>query len=478
MTLTARLAVAMILLVAIAVSAVGWLSYHNLEQALLPRVLDRIETHSRFVAAELDSHVRSAPGDVTTLHGLAAVAGLMRARLNGGIDPTDQTTEALWRERLEGRLAAQMPLKPAYALRFIGVADGHREIVRVDRSGPNGAVRIVPQTELQRVGDAPYFRNTINLAADKIYVSPVGLNTENGVVERPPVPTLTIAKPVLAPDGRPYGIVVITADMRPALSRVRSSVRVGEKVYVVDGRGEYLVHPDPAREFGSQLGTPSDWRNDLPHLAGSLGTRQGFARMLPSEAREPGARAFAPVELAGSEWVAVIEAVPTSVFMAPAEAIRNSSLLVGLIAVLCAALLALFIARSLTRPISQLAAAVEGTGRSGAAAIPVDASGETGVLARAFARVMGEANAKTAALEREILDHRRTEVARDHYAARERLFSAAVESSNDAIITESLDGTITGWNPAAERLYGYAASEAVGKQISLIVPAERMAEVG
>jgi hypothetical protein len=61
MTLTTRLAIAMIALVAIAVSAVGWLSYRNLEQALLPRVLDRIETHSRFVAAELDSHVAADP---------------------------------------------------------------------------------------------------------------------------------------------------------------------------------------------------------------------------------------------------------------------------------------------------------------------------------------------------------------------------------------------------------------------------------
>ena len=58
MTLTTRLAIAMILLVAIAVSAVGWLSYRNLEQALLPRVLDRIETHSRLVATDLESYVR------------------------------------------------------------------------------------------------------------------------------------------------------------------------------------------------------------------------------------------------------------------------------------------------------------------------------------------------------------------------------------------------------------------------------------
>jgi type VI protein secretion system component VasF len=46
MTLTARLAIAMMLLVAIAVSAVGWLGYRDLEREILPRVLDRTETHS------------------------------------------------------------------------------------------------------------------------------------------------------------------------------------------------------------------------------------------------------------------------------------------------------------------------------------------------------------------------------------------------------------------------------------------------
>jgi PAS domain S-box-containing protein len=66
---------------------------------------------------------------------------------------------------------------------------------------------------------------------------------------------------------------------------------------------------------------------------------------------------------------------------------------------------------------------------------------------------------------------------RDRHSARERLFSAVVESSNDAIITKTLNGTITGWNRAAERLFGFTAAEAVGDRIDIIVPPDRRAEV-
>ncbi|WP_338318994.1 PAS domain S-box protein, partial [Bradyrhizobium ottawaense] len=55
----------------------------------------------------------------------------------------------------------------------------------------------------------------------------------------------------------------------------------------------------------------------------------------------------------------------------------------------------------------------------------------------------------------------------------EQLFSAAVESSDDAIVMQTLDAIITGWNPAAERLYGYSASEAIGKSTAIIVPPDR-----
>jgi two-component system, chemotaxis family, CheB/CheR fusion protein len=60
---------------------------------------------------------------------------------------------------------------------------------------------------------------------------------------------------------------------------------------------------------------------------------------------------------------------------------------------------------------------------------------------------------------------------------RKNLLAAIVESSLDAIIGMTLDGTITTWNAGAERIYGYTAGEAVGSSLSLIVPPERQDEL-
>jgi PAS domain S-box-containing protein len=478
MTLATRLAIAMVALVAIAVSAVGWLNYRNLEQALLQRARDRIETHSRQVATDLEYYAASATGDVQGFRSAVALHGLIRARRAGGIDPLDGVSEKAWRERLASRFAAELEAKPAYAMmRIIGLDDDGRELVRVDRAGPNETVRIVPEEHLLQRNDRSYFQEATRLGPSQIYVSPLDLGRRNGQIEEIHRPTLRIAAPIFAEDGKPFGIFMINVDMRRAFDRARSSVGRGENIYVVNKHGHYLIHPDRSQEFGWLLGKKADWKADFPHLASQAGATQGSAEIVPDEAARSGGIALAPALLAGAEWVGVIETAPNAAIMAPAASIRNTSLLVGLIAVLCAAALAVLIARSLTRPIVQLTKAVQGAARNGKVAIPVDARGETGVLARAFAQAIDEVNAKTLALEREVQEHRRTEAARDHHAERERLFSAAVESSNDAIITMSLDGTITGWNSAAERLFGYTAAEAVGENITLLVPDDRRPEI-
>ncbi len=54
--------------------------------------------------------------------------------------------------------------------------------------------------------------------------------------------------------------------------------------------------------------------------------------------------------------------------------------------------------------------------------------------------------------------------------------AAIVEWSDDAIVSKSLDGIITSWNPAAERMFGWTSAEAVGRHITLIIPRDRRAE--
>ncbi|MDB5516079.1 MAG: sensor hybrid histidine kinase, partial [Tardiphaga sp.] len=153
MKLSTRLALAMVALVLLTTAALGVLIYRNIATLILPRALDRVETHARLTALVLEASLRGARADAIGFQAAIGVHDVMMARLENP-STTLSAAEIEWRRRLGLRFAAELAGKPDYLqFRVIGVDDGGRELVRVDRSGPGGTIRMVDDADLQREGD-------------------------------------------------------------------------------------------------------------------------------------------------------------------------------------------------------------------------------------------------------------------------------------------------------------------------------------
>jgi PAS domain S-box-containing protein len=79
-------------------------------------------------------------------------------------------------------------------------------------------------------------------------------------------------------------------------------------------------------------------------------------------------------------------------------------------------------------------------------------------------------------VNRDVSERKEMEAALLESEQRLRSLASIVESSDDAIVSKSLDGIITSWNRGAERVFGYSAEEAVGQPITIVIPEDRQSE--
>lgn len=409
MTLATRLMLAMTALV-LGTAAAGLLSTHGVEQTVVPASLERMRSQAQARLGVLDIYLDSARSTVLALCGIPAHQGLIRAIQNGGIDPQYNTLQERWRERVETTYLAQLRAKPEIQqMRLIGIADGGREIVRIDRFGPGNTIRTVPPDDMQQKADRGYFRQGVAAAPGTVAVSPIELNQEHGAIDVPHVPVIRFATPLTDAAGRTFGIVIVNLDLRAIFARIRAAMDADSLIYVVNADGDFLLHPDLDRAFGFDLGARHRWQDEFPQLAAAVGSADHGVAMVNNAGGERAAAALMMAQVAGGPQLGVIETRAYAAIMAPADAVRRSDLIVAGVSVLVAITLALLLARSLARPLTLMTAAVEGFARGEAMhdiRVPLRAGGEVGILARAFAQMAQEVTDKTAALREksEVLD--------------------------------------------------------------------------
>jgi two-component system sensor histidine kinase/response regulator len=234
------------------------------------RIVDRLEsdrvTQQLNAAADLFServqHFSKIP---LILSGTPPIARIVD--LSAGGKPRVGESLETWRARLASIFQAFVEATPSVKqVRLIGVADGGREIVRVDRAGD--AIKIIDEADLQRKGDRPYFREALRLGAGDTYLSPMDANVENGVVQRPFQPMIRAVTPIYTEQGRVFGVIAVNAAPEAWLRDISSEV--SGDFMVANQNGDYIFRSDGGPIFGSIDGSGSRFRHDRRQLEAIL----------------------------------------------------------------------------------------------------------------------------------------------------------------------------------------------------------------
>ena len=170
------------------------------------------------------------------------IQGIIRSSRNGGIDPLDGSSQELWVHRLATIFESVLARRPDhFQIRYIGLADGGKEIVRVER-GPAG-IKITPPSELQRKAHESYFTIGAEAPQGEVAFSEVTYNREQGKLDPRLIPTIRGMLPVFDQFGRRFGMLVINVNYNAMLKDAVQDMRPHERTFVINGQGDYMEHP-------------------------------------------------------------------------------------------------------------------------------------------------------------------------------------------------------------------------------------------
>lgn len=385
MKTTLRIRMLTVSLVVVTAVSIGFISYGGYQNLIAEQQRQGLESQVSSESGRLELALHELHNDVRLLASLPLIENVA-AELNQPAPPQGTSaSSALLAEVFREMLRA----KGFYTqIRLIGVADGGQEIVRVNRE--NGSVNIVPADQLQQKGNRDYFVDAIQLPPGKVYFSHITLNREHGRIQEPHCPTLRAAVRVDTPSASPFGIVIINLDYSSLIASLFDPANSPYAFYMTNNEGDYLVHPDPTKTFGFDLGMRFRVQDEFPETADlfapdhttatALTTSNGAGRHRLVHFR----RVFA-FQGDADRFVTLGLAAPSEFLTAGSLAVTRSAALTTLVLVVCALVVGYLAATVLTRPIEQVTLAAKQFGRGEAiSSLPVERDDEVGVLARTF----------------------------------------------------------------------------------------------
>ena len=240
---------------ALAAGLAGYYSYRASRELLIAGAEDRLQTATRVLSRQLALALDAGARDVLVL-----ARHPQAARLLSGAEASE--LQARFERNMAVLLEGIVRTHPEYLqLRLIDGLSHGLEHIRVDREGDT--VRRIEGDELLEKGHQPYVYETLRRPAGAIYLSEVSLQRDGEPVGRPQ-PNLQVAAPVVDAQQRARGVVVVDIDLEKLFRQLAADLPPGLRLYLLNGRGDYLIHPEPARAFAFARGQRANVLDEHP----------------------------------------------------------------------------------------------------------------------------------------------------------------------------------------------------------------------
>ncbi|MBK81424.1 MAG: hypothetical protein CMQ43_11015 [Gammaproteobacteria bacterium] len=428
--------------------------YEYVRRIAEEREIDRLVSENDMLRLQVETRLRSVLNDLQVIREYPPILGLARSVSSGGVDPEDGSTTEAWRQRLGVIFRAMLDARPSYTqIRYVGVAERGRELVRVERTSA-GSVHVTQEDRLQSKSQRDYFRVGVGLPAGAMAFSQVTPNIEFGEVVADDPPTIRAVTPIRGADGEVFGVLVINADFVKLVAGISQFERRKYVTHFIDPASNRIrTDTDGSIEFHWASEGSDELRGWVSRITSGgvpanqfSGEYQGRTYLThASELQLDGV-----YNAAGFHLVSVAD---EATLFADVLVLQQRMIAIALAVVLFGGLVGALFGRRLVVPLNALAESMEKYGSSESLNLPTRDRTEIGGVARRF----------------EALTRRLREIESAERAVRVQLESV-VNGAVDGLITIDTEGSVLSFNPACERLFGVAAGDVLGRNVSMLMP--------
>lgn len=248
------------------VGVVGYVGYDSAATAYRGKATDLVAGYTTETANQMDGLQAIVRNDLDFLSGSQSLLLSLYWR-----DMNDEDQQIEWRARYADLLRAYAEnYRYVYKARFID-ATGN-ELISIKRAAidgkSGGKMEILSGDRLQMKQDSDYFVRGMKLAKGEFYASALTPNTEFGQIEKPVVPVVNFATPVIGGNNTRYGVLVITVLAEAYFQFVRdaNAVDASRRFVLIDSEGQYLFNANKDKTLGGDPGQGASFNTDFPDL--------------------------------------------------------------------------------------------------------------------------------------------------------------------------------------------------------------------